>query len=77
VRTPEAEMPQFAVGDLVSPKVATPKRVGTVVRLYDLEGETRCVVRFEDGSESVFFASELVPANQATDQAGGSFGPAT
>jgi len=53
-------VPQFTVGDLVSQKAAIPKRVGIVVEVYQFEGQTRCVVRFEDGSEYVFFAFELV-----------------
>ncbi len=53
-------VPQFKVGDLVSPQGTMPKRVGMVVEVYQFEGQTRCVVRFEDGSESVFFAFELI-----------------
>jgi len=53
-------VPQFKVGDLVSPQGTMSKRVGMVVEVYQFEGQTRCVVRFEDGSESVFFAFELI-----------------
>ena len=55
-----ADMPQFNVGDFVSEKAVRPKRVGRVVQVYDFDGETRVVVLFEDGSESPFFAFELV-----------------
>ncbi len=48
------------IGDLVSEKAATAKRIGTVVTVYDGGGETRIVVQFNDGSEAVFFASEVV-----------------
>ena len=41
---------QFNVGGLVSVKGAMPKRVGTVVKVYDFNGQPRFVVRFEDGS---------------------------
>ena len=54
------DMPQFNIGDFVSEKAAMPKRVGRVVQVYDFDGETRFVVLFEDGSESPFFAFELV-----------------
>src|SRR5438128_843414 len=47
-------VPPFGVGDFVS-KAAMPKRVGIVVEIYRFEGQARCVVRFEDDSESVFF----------------------
>jgi len=75
VRTQETaihmqRVPQFSVGDLVSEKAAMPKRVGIVVQIYEFDGETRFVVRFEDGSESVFFAFELVAADKAAGQAG-------
>ena len=63
-------MPQFNIGDFVSEKAAMPKRVGIVVQIYEFDGETRFVVRFEDGSESVFFAFELVAADKAAGQAG-------
>ena len=63
-------VPQFSVGDLVSEKAAMPKRVSIVVQIYEFDGETRFVVRFEDGSESVFFAFELVAADKAAGQAG-------
>jgi len=53
------DMPQFNIGDFVSEKAATPKRVGRVVEVYDFDGEARFVVLFEDDSESPFFASEL------------------
>jgi len=53
-------MPQFNIGDFVSEKAAVPKRLGRVVQVYEFEGETRFVVLFEDGSESPFFAFELV-----------------
>ena len=53
-------VPELNVGDLVSEKAATPKRVGRVVQVYDFSGERRIVVRFEDGSEAVFFAFELL-----------------
>ena len=53
-------IPEFRVGDLVSERAATAKRVGTVVQVYELAGELRIVVRFEEGSEAVFFASELL-----------------
>ena len=46
----QVDMPQFNLGDFVSEKAARPKRVGRVVQVYD----------FEDGSESPFFAFELV-----------------
>ena len=51
---------KFKAGDLVTIKGAMPKRVGTVVKTYDFEGERRVVVLFENGAESVFFALELV-----------------
>ncbi len=63
-------LPQFSVGDLVSQKDVMPKRVGRVIKVYDFEGEARIVVRFEDGSESVFFAFELIAAGKAADQVG-------
>ena len=44
--------------------------VSIVVQIYEFDGETRFVVRFEDGSESVFFAFELVAADKAAGQAG-------
>ncbi len=53
-------VPELNVGDLVSEKAATTKRVGRVVQVYDFSGERRIVVRFEDGSEAVFFAFELL-----------------
>ena len=56
----QIDMPQFNIGDFVSEKAAMPKRVGRVVQVYDFDGETRFVVLFEDGSESPFFAFELV-----------------
>ena len=63
-------VPQFKVGDLVSETAAMPKRVGIVVEIYQFEGQTRCVVRFLDGSESVLFWFKLVAANDLADQAG-------
>ena len=48
------------IGDLVSEKAATAKRIGMVVTVYDGDGEARIVVQFNDGSEAVFFASEVV-----------------
>ena len=59
-------LPQFSVGDFVSQKDTMSKRVGMVVEVYDFEGQTRCVVRFDDGSESVFFAFELVAEKHAS-----------
>jgi len=35
----------------VSPRGAEPKRVVSVVKVYDFQGKTRFVVRFEDGSD--------------------------
>ena len=37
-----------------------PKRVGTVVKVYDFNGERRVVVGVEDGSEPAFFDFELL-----------------
>ena len=47
-------------GDLVSQIGVVPKRVGTVVKVYDFNGERRVVVRVEDGSEPAFFDFELL-----------------
>jgi hypothetical protein len=38
------------------------QRMGRVARMYDLDGEMRVVVKFEDGSEFVFFDFELIVA---------------
>jgi len=59
----------FSVGDLVSQRGGVPERVGMVVKVYGWGGQRRFVVRFEDGSESVFFWFELVAADEAADQA--------
>ncbi len=52
-------VPEFSVGDLVA-EATNPKRVGRVVQIYDFSGERRIVVRFDESSEAVFYASELV-----------------
>lgn len=52
---------EFKIGDFVCEK--TPgenKGAGTIVSIYDFEGDSRVVVQFEDGSEAVFFDFELV-----------------
>ncbi|HYR85625.1 MAG TPA: hypothetical protein VE422_16165 [Terriglobia bacterium] len=58
---------QFKVGDLVM-DATDKRRVGIVLSTYAFQGQTRCVVRFEDGSERVFFDFELVPAGEADSQ---------
>ncbi len=57
----------FEVGDLVS-EVAPRKayRTGIVRVTYVIDGEQRCVVEFEDGSELVFFAHELTLVQSAS-----------
>jgi len=57
----------FEVGDLVS-EVAPrePYRNGIVRQTYVMDGEQRCVVQFEDGSELVFFAHELALVRSAS-----------
>jgi len=42
-------VPEFGVGDLVSERAAMPKRVGTVVEVYQFVAQIRYVIRFEDG----------------------------
>jgi len=57
----------FEVGDLVSevaPREAY--RIGIVRLTYVMDGEQRCVVKFEDGSELVFFAHELTLVQSAS-----------
>ncbi len=52
---------QFAVGDKVREKVPKEKeKVGTVLSVYELTGEYRYVVEFEDGQETVLFENELL-----------------
>ncbi len=60
--------PQFKAGDLVSHKSTLSKGVGIVVGVYDFQGQTRCAVLFNDGSESVFLWLELVAADGGVDQ---------
>jgi len=57
----------FAVGDFVS-EAASRKayRTGIVRLTYVIDGEQRCVVEFEDGSELVFFAHELTLVQSAS-----------
>jgi len=56
---------RFKIGDLVMDGSADKRRVGIVLDTYDFQGQTRCVVQFEDGHEKVFFDFELVPAAEA------------
>ncbi len=52
---------QFHIGDVVSEKTfVETKRIGHVLKVYVYDGERRLVVKFSDGSESVFLESELV-----------------
>lgn len=37
----------------------TTRMAGTVINIYELDGEYRYVVNFEDGKQSVFYAREL------------------
>jgi len=51
----------FEIGDVVSEKAPTGnKRVGHILRVYHHDGERRLVVKFADGSESIFLEDELV-----------------
>ena len=55
----------FKIGDLVMDGSADKRRVGIVLSTYDFQGQTHCVVQFEDGNEEIFFDLELVPAAEA------------
>lgn len=53
--------PQFKVGDTVLQKFARDIREqGTVTEAYELAGDYRYVVHFENGREAVLFESELI-----------------
>ena len=57
------QRPQFAVGHKVRERFpfadAMPEK-GIVIEQYELDGDYRCVVRFESGREEVFFERELI-----------------
>jgi hypothetical protein len=53
---------RFEVGDRVLAHVAGEKRLGIIEMTYEFEGDHRCVVRFEDGTDCVVFEFELAPA---------------
>ena len=51
---------EFKIGDFVLEKFPTHGyHIGTVINTYELDSETRCVVRFDDGVEGVHFDREL------------------
>jgi hypothetical protein len=53
-------MNRFKVGDRVAEtEPAREVRLGTVLKIYEFDGESRLVVQFDDSSESVFFGFEL------------------
>ena len=57
-----SKQPRFAVGDTVcerSPFASIRRDTGTVIERYELDGQYRYVVKFEDGREEVFFEREL------------------
>ena len=54
--------PRFAVGDTVCPRFhagSSLPETGTVIERYDLAGQYRYVVKFEDGREEVFCGSTM------------------
>ena len=54
---------EFNVGDLVMERAFRhDRKIGSVREIYEFAGEPRCVVVFDDGTESVFFAFELIAA---------------
>jgi hypothetical protein len=55
--------PRFEVGDEVYEKLPRGvAKAGSILAIYQFSGDYRCVVAFEDGSESVFFDFELEPS---------------
>jgi len=66
VRTVTATGPVFAENDrvyeLVSRFGADNKRIiGTVIKVYLMDGRYRYVVRYDDNKEGIFFSFELLP----------------
>jgi hypothetical protein len=52
--------PRFKNGDVVLERHPSGDRAtGTVLEVYEFENKYRCVVYFDDGSESVLFEHEL------------------
>jgi len=52
---------QFKVGDRIWANVGGKVTMtGTVIRMYNFEGQRRHVVHFDDGDEGVFFDYELL-----------------
>jgi uncharacterized protein YijF (DUF1287 family) len=52
---------EFEVGDLVTERFpAGTRRTGQIIKLYQFEGQQRCVVDFGQSAEDVFFAYELI-----------------
>jgi hypothetical protein len=56
---------QFKVGDDVCIAIDI-RQVGTVVEIYEKQREVCCVVRFADGSTSVFFDYQLIDPHSLT-----------
>ena len=57
-----SEKPQFVIGDRVRERFPTNTRreSAVVIDRYELNDQYRYVVRFDNGSERVFFERELV-----------------
>jgi hypothetical protein len=55
--SPNLNPPQYAINDLVRSK--TDRGIGIVIKIYELEGAYRYVIRQDNGSELVFFEYEL------------------
>jgi hypothetical protein len=56
---------RLAVDDRVyEPFPRITSMAGTVINIYELDGEYRYVVNFEDGQQSVYYARELASASK-------------
>jgi hypothetical protein len=53
--------PHFKLGDTVREKMPffIANETGVVVQTYPLDGQYRCVVKFDGGREAVYFETEL------------------
>jgi hypothetical protein len=70
--------PQFKVGDTVLEKFPSAiHEQGTVTEAYELAGDYRYVVRFENGREVVLFEGELISDDDRRTKLdlSGPFGP--
>ena len=60
--------PQFAVGHRVRERFLFGKQrreTGMVIERYELAGQYRYKVRFDDGREEIYFERELLPVPSA------------